>query len=260
MIRALIGLLVIGGCGLVQAAPLVYFTLEGRPYGYSGPFSRNLAVELGDTIEYRLLMSMAAVGAQNINLHGRGFSPAYKHGINSLSISMFQEPTDLIQVDFNSLADLRGDSSPSAEDGWSHGVSARAGTLSPRNSSGWSDLVDVRPIHRPGVFTGEDDQTIYAGTFQITELTGEIGYVRPEWGPVSGAGSYFHNGFWITRNGGARLDGSPIPGTEVGPDPVAHFTPLTLMAGDLAAIPEPSTIALLGVALAGLVWVRRKQR
>jgi hypothetical protein len=109
--------------------------------------------------------------------------------------------------------------------------------------------VDIRPIHRPGLFTGEDDQTIYAGVLRITEIVGGSGQIQPKWGPFSGAARHFGEGVIMTVRNGPFLDGSILPGTETGPDPIAHFAPLTLTAIGAAVVPEPSTFALVGVTL-----------
>ena len=122
MVRAFLGVLVISACGQVSAAPLVYLTLEGRTFGSNEEFSGNVHVEPGDTIEYRLRASMAADGATNqylIQNRSDSYSPG-KHGVNSLSVSLVQDPSSAIQVDFQMPVAFAPDGS-SGNDGWGSG-------------------------------------------------------------------------------------------------------------------------------------------
>jgi hypothetical protein len=248
VVRVLFAVLAFASCGVVQAAPLIHFTLEGRKQGSNDEFASSVQVAPGDAVEYRLQMSMAPEGTPSLHLNGLDNSPTYKHGVNSLSISMFQSPTDSIQVDFSSPAEL-WPGEVALNNGWNHGPSARGGNLAPRPGSPWNDLLDIRPIHRPGLFTGEDDQTIYTGVLRITGISGDSGQIQPKWGPFSGAARHFGEGVIMTRQNGYFLDGSIYVGTEVGPDPITHFAPLTLTRIGAAAVPEPSTFALAGVTL-----------
>jgi hypothetical protein len=257
MIRALIVLFAAGSCGILQAAPLVYFALEGREFGSNDPFASNVEVALGDVIEYRLQLNLAPPGDQNQHAGTAPYDE--RHGISSLSISMLQQATEHIQVNFGTPAALLGDTDPLARDGWNRGTGANGGLLTAREGSPWNDLLAIRPIHQPGLFTGEDDQTVYTGIFEVVALAGQFGQVTPEWGTVSGGGSHFGKRFFMTRKGGFdAANGRPIVGTEVGPDPLAHFTPLTLTASDFQTVPEPSTMALLASALVGLTWCARR--
>lgn len=255
MIRALIGFLVIGSCGILQAAPLLYFTLEGRKQGSMDAFASSVDVALGDVIEYRLQMNMAPSGTPNANLNS-GRSHGDKHGVNSLSIAMLQDPAESIQVDFNAPAELAGDSRPLAADGWHRGVGDGGGVVSPRGDSNWNDLWDIRPVRGPGVFASSQDETVLTGLFTVANVAGESAEVRPEWGSYSGYGALDGYGFLLTT--WRHLPGSYRRPSEIGSDPIAHFTPLTLTAAGLETVPEPSTMALIGRALLGLALFRRK--
>jgi hypothetical protein len=252
MIRALFGFLVISSCGVLQASPLLYFTLEGRKQGSMDAFASSVEIALGDVIEYRLQMSMAPLGTENEYL-GSYRSPPYWDGVNSLSISILQQPTDPIQVDLNSPAVLAGDSGPLARDGWQGKAEAKGGDSSPRGGSGFNDLLAIRPIHAPGVYTGRQEESVFSGVFAVTTVTGDSSQVQPKWGPVSGGGRvdgrvFFVSGPLNTNN----------RNTESSADPLTHFTALTLTAAGFQAVPEPSTIALMASALVGLVCIRRK--
>jgi hypothetical protein len=258
MIRALIGLLVIGSCGVTQASPLIHFTLEGRKQGSMDAFASSVDVALGDVIEYRLQLKMAPLGTHNSNGRDPDRRPE-NHGVNSLSLSIFQDSTDPIQVDFGSPAELRGDSGPSVQDGWYRRVGARGGEPAPRVGLGFHDLLDIRPIHAPGVFSGATEESVLTGAFSVTALTGDQGSVRPQWGP--GSGGLWFDGYVFFATAPKLADPFSVyaPGSEAGPDPIAHFTPLTLTAGDFGTVPEPATIVLAGVALVGLGMFRRNK-
>src|SRR5687767_12572248 len=98
MIRALFVSLAVGSCAAVQAAPLLYFTLEGRRQGTADVFSSSVDVALGDIVEYRLQMRLAPPETENLHLTERLASPTREHrrlpdknGANSLSVSIFQD-------------------------------------------------------------------------------------------------------------------------------------------------------------------------
>ena len=65
---------------------------------------------------------------------------------------------------------------------------------------------------------------------------------------------------WGTASGAMRINGAGqifiTAAGQSGADPLVGFTPLTVAA----AIPEPSTIALVGMGLLGLVAVARRRR
>jgi hypothetical protein len=256
--RIFIGLVAFASCGWLQAAPLVYLSLEGREFGSNDPFASNVEVALGDLIEYRLQLGMALPGVQNKNLSQEPRDNS--HGINALSISMLQRTTDHIQVNFATSAVLGGETDLLVRNGWGLGIGAGNGRLSPREASYWNDLLDVRPIHQPGLFTSDHNQTVYTGVFEVVALTGQFGQVTPEWGTSSGAGSHFGKRFIMYKHSYMEPDGTRMPGTEVGSDPLAHFTPLTLTARDVQAVPEPSAMGLFLTAFVGLAWWLRRRR
>jgi hypothetical protein len=178
MNRILIVLVVILSVRSAQAVPLVHFKLEGRLQGSEDAFANSVQVSLGDVVEYRLRMQMAFPGEFNSNFHLWDYMPS-RHGMNSLSIDMVQSSIDPIQIDLMSPVELRSD--PYGR-GWDQGTGARGGRPTLRTGSPNNDLLDVRPIHSPGVFTGTDEETGLCRAFQ------RGGNYRPVWSDTRGMG------------------------------------------------------------------------
>jgi hypothetical protein len=223
-------------------------TLEGRVAGTT-PWLRNIVVAPGDVIEYRIMADLAPVGATNGTNTITAASTAANSGFQSLALQISQDAAAPIQVDFrpplsdpNGLASLRN--------GWADGTGASAGTPTPRAAGSQNDnMIGIRPIHAPGVFTGFDPEVVASGsTFAVaTAPLGATTVLTPSWNTaapnsgalrINGAGSVF-----ITTTAQASAD------------PIVGFGGLTL-----TAVPEPSTIALVGMGLIGLVAVARRRR
>ncbi len=235
---AIVGTLVLTVCASLQAANLATISMEGRPAGSSGPWLTSMQVAPGDVIEYRLVADMAPVGTTNGSLTINSLANS---GLQALSLAITQNPSDGIQVDFN-------DPIPAAQalrNGWGDGTGASPGALAPRTPGGLDNLNAIRPIHSPGVFSAVDPEVILQGsTFTVTTATGGTGTVTPTWGTGSGA-------LRINGTGQSFITAA----VQNGADPLVGFAPLTL-----AAIPEPSTIALVGMGVLGLVAVARRRR
>jgi hypothetical protein len=260
MARALLILVWISIYGAVKAGPLVYFELEGRPAGSTVAFANNVDVEVGDVIEYRLRGQMAPDGTMNQRLQGSRAWPWEKHGINSLSISLVQDDTSEIQVDLATPIHFTPDSASGAGDGWGSGSFPRLGTPTFRSATAWNDLLDIRPIHGPGVFTAINEETIFTGVFAVASILGDIGLVNPKWGSISGGGTFHSEVFFITPPSYDTVFNVWHSGTELGDDPIAHFTPLVLTAASVVTVPEPSTLALCIIAVLGTIWLARLAR
>ena len=235
---AIVGTLVLTACASVQAANLATISMEGRKAGTSDPWVSALTVAPGDVIEYRLRADMAAEGTSN---GSNTINSLAGSGLQSLSLAITQNPSDSIQVDFN-------DPIPAAQaltNGWGDGTGASPGALAPRTPGGLDNVSAIRPIHSPGTFSAVDPETILTGsTFTVVSATGGTGTVTPTWGTASGA---------MRINGAGQI--FITAAGQNGADPLVGFAPLTL-----AAIPEPSTIALVGMGLFGLVAVARRRR
>jgi hypothetical protein len=244
MSRILLGLFVFLIAGSAQAAPLVHFWLEGRRQGSSDPFGTTVAVSTGDVVEYRLQLQMAPIGTFNDHLDGDAAQPG-KHGMNSLSIAIVQNPLDQIQVDLAAPAALAA--------GWDRGTGARGGAASERSNSLLNDLVDIRPIRAPGAFIGATANTVLSGLFHVNEISGLLGKVAAEWGTISGGGSFDGDVFFVW---GPNHHDHGSNSTEGSADPLTEFTPLALVAASAPPIPEPSVIALAGVAIGTLLVVK----
>jgi hypothetical protein len=211
--------------------------MEGRLQGTT-TWLTHLLPAPGDVIEYRLVADLARVGS--VNVKGVITSVA-NSGLQSLSLSIVQSPTDGIQVDFN----LPPPAAQSLRNGWGNGTGASPGALSPRPGSAFNDLRAIRPIQLPGVYSAVDPEVILqGGTFRIASgFSGpsSFGKLTPTWGAASGA---------MRINGAGQIF---ITADDItGPDPLVQFEPLQM------GIPEPSTIALFGTALAGLTMFARR--
>jgi hypothetical protein len=254
MVRLLLVVLALASVGTAHASPLIHFTLEGRKLGTEDAFSSDLQVGLGDRIEYRLQvnLSLPTLPWHEIRKNRVGTT---LHGLNSLFLEISQDASDGIQIDFDSPSALTADSSPGVGDGWDSGTGARGGVPESRSGTPFHNLVDIRPVHGPGVFTAVDRETVLTGTFEVASLSGSSAEIRGRWATAyddqrrrSGGGHW---------NGNTRFTHAAI---ENGPDAISEYVPLTLTAIGLQAVPEPSTVALVAVMAGVLVVVPRFRR
>jgi len=245
---AVVGTLVLTACAAVQAGTLGTMKLEGRLQGQTA-WATSLQVAPGDVVEYRILADLNPVGSSNgTNTITDATTPA-NSGFQSLSLKITQDPAAPIQVSFNPpLSTPNG--LASFRNGWADGTGGNAGTPTARAGSANMDITGIRPVHASGVYTGVDAEPILEGsTFNIaTAPAGTTTVLSPSWGTVSGG---------MKINGAAPMFiqvGSNPPG-QASNDPLIGFAGLTL-----TTVPEPSTIALIGMGLLGLVAVARRRR
>jgi hypothetical protein len=242
---AIVGTLVLATWTSVQAAPLGIITLQGRKAG--GDWSSNLIVAPGDVIEYRIQASQAPVGTTNGN---NTITTHNGSGYNSLSLNIMQQASAPIQVNFRppltdptNLASFRN--------GWADGAGAGPGSLAVRSGTTNNDITAIRAVHGPGVFTGAatPETVVELSTFNVVAApVGTSTVLTPSWGPVTGS-------IRLNGMGSAFIQNGTTGHAQQSPDPMVGFTGLTL-----TAVPEPSTIALVGMGLIGLVAVARRRR
>jgi len=244
-IFAIVGTLALSAWASVQAAPLANVYLEGRIQGTTGWSSGPLTVAPGNVVEYRIGADMAPLGTANAM---GTINSLANSGLQSLTLAVTQAPSDGIQVDFNAPPDA----ATGLRNGWGSGTGASTGLLKPRTPGGLDDVRSIRPIRAPGTFSAVDPEVIMeGGSFVVTAApVGGSATILPAWSETStgaaGSGAMRINGagqlFLTTAN-------------QNGADPLVGFSGLSLVV-----IPEPSTIALVGVGLVGLVAFARRRR
>jgi hypothetical protein len=256
--RLLFFILAFAGVGTAHADPLLHFSLEGRKFGTADAFAANLPVTTGDLIEYRIraVLSPPITPYELIPKNNGGIT---LHGVNSMFLEISQDAGDGIQVDFLSPAALAPGPNRVPGDGWGAGISAGGGKLLSRPGTAFNDLTDIRPIHGPGVFTAWEWETIATGAFEVAAMSGSSAQVRARWTTNT---EEWRPGIGDDRSGGFWWDGDvhfTKARTESGPDPYTDYAPLTLTASELHAVPEPSTLTLLGTIAGIFVLVRRSR-
>jgi hypothetical protein len=237
--------LAVTGWTTAQAAPLGHVILEARIQGTSAWQRNFLGAAPGDVFEYRLLVDLAPVGTSNTQgAITHNITSTANSGFNSLSLQIKQDASSSLQFSFdpplsdpNSLASFRN--------GWADGTGASPGTPTPRPGGNGNDLVGIRPVHTPGVFSGVDPEEVMSfNTFRVTRSpAGSFGVLTPSWGTGSGS---------LRINGAGQVFMTTF--SETGPDPVIGFHGLSL------GIPEPATIVLAGIGLAAVFMVSRRRR
>jgi hypothetical protein len=144
-------------------------------------------------------------------------------------LTLFQSPDDGIQTNLLSAAVLTEESFPGAKDGWNSGTGARGGVLTSRPGTNWNDLVDVRAVHGPGVYTGIDPETVFTGTLSVAEVNGPLARLEGK--------STLRYGLKVNGRGALFAR----PSIDHAADPMVVISPLTLtthydVGGDAVAV------------------------
>jgi hypothetical protein len=264
---------------VVHANPLFNMWIVGRLLGSNASFSGNIKVQPGQTVEYQVWGQMATRGTSNTqvtktstgtrtvtrtikNLVPYGGTRAIGDGMTCLAFDIWQDPGDPVQSVL-ARPTLNTDPTRSPGDSWDSGIGAAGFKKVRAGLSGeFYDLIDVRPVHIPGVFTAIAPEIILSGTFSVPiAAPGPASMLKLRW-YEKGTGA-----IRINDTGDGKLrDGLPVPITpitEFGPDPIVGFiAPPNISAATVglrltsipAAVPEPGTI---GTIMAGLLLLGR---
>jgi hypothetical protein len=230
-----------------MSMPLINLRLLGRNVtkGDAG-FSATVAADPGDSIEYRVVTGLAAIG--NSNVQGattRTISTknAANDGVQSLKFNMY-DPA-LSGGDDLEISAL-GAGTLNAADGWGAVTGAHPG------SPTGGDLLNIRPGQAAGVYKGttaNGEEMVVSGSFSVDAIGAMGGFVRlginqPVNINTSAAAS-------ARMNTGATVL-APTVGTEATTDPMIGLIPLNIVP-----IPEPASLGLL--AFGGLALGRRRR-
>jgi hypothetical protein len=261
-------LLLLGFTTLVHADPFFNMWIVGRVAGSNGTFAGSVSALPGQSVEYQVWGQMAPIGTQNIqgtttrtitSLLPYTGTVSHCDGVNSLFVDVWQDASDPVQADLQPVV-LNDDPTPFADDSWDAGIGA-GGMRSARTGAGGAinDLIGVRPIHGPGVFTDVDAEMIFSGTFSVpVAAPGPASLVRLRWYGTGTGGIHFSSGAlaFIT------------PTTEFGTDPYIGFipAPLTSPSFSVSALPAGLSLTLapepgmLATSLAACVCLARRRR
>jgi hypothetical protein len=246
---------VVGGLGLVataNASPLVDIRLVGRIQGSGESFDATVgdlqALTPGTVIEYRVLGDVNNVGATNNQGTAAStrtidsFDAYGLSGVNAGTVDLRNSAsaTD-VSVTFGAPATLNQDPNGDATttDNWS-GTGSSGGTPG-------ADLVGLRFVHGPGIFTAVTEEIIASGTFTVVALgDGSNTIIAPNW-TAAASGSMKFNGHDQANTTPRALT---VAITAAAATNVSD--PMVGMSGMTLVVPEPGSLALLGVGGLGI--------
>ncbi len=220
------------------AGPLITLSVEGST-SPGGPFSSSLTVQADTTYYYEVLIQMSAIGTVD-GTHTINSLVQNVDGNNSLSFNLNDTGTSPVPISFNGSGALTN--------GYQNGIGAQGGTPTGNN------LIDARPIQSPGVFVGVPSTLsapaampppllVMTGTF----TTGSV---------VSGLSSIIDGSFYGSTSSIKINDGGAViisSSSENGASPIVGYEGLTLKTASAPPVPEPPSIALLGLSLVVVV-------
>jgi hypothetical protein len=251
-LRSLPFVLALGIAPAALSAPLVHLKIEGRPAGTNQPFASTVFVANGQSVEYRMLASVAPVGTSNtegdLTRKITSLVPG-TDGISGISVGISQQPGNgQVPLDLTPVV---------LDVDWSDIPGASSGTPAPRPGGG----IDLRKIQAGGehvTFAALSPEEVFRGTVVVPVLA------------LPNGDDFFPFGIDLRLNldetiGVVRFNGGATSvflrqSNILGADPtISTGVPLLILPGGGGFIPEPGA-GMSAVVASIALFVRRRRR
>ncbi len=141
----------------------------------NGPYSSSLNVVPGGTYYFEAVGQLAPIGTSNTQgttTKTITSEVAGVDGANSLSLNLLDLGSSAIPISFSTATLASASTTPSSAADWDAGTGASPGTPTSTGGGNLNELLNARPIHAPGVFTGVNagaagSEVIEFGTFVV---------------------------------------------------------------------------------------------